>query len=128
VRHAFILDYTRFEWVHLHPRIFLRLRPTAALLEAYYPEFVGGATCVNAPPLFVHLWAVVSPWLSPGVRERVSTADAEHTPDALKRIAPPHALPCAYGGTCAAPPDDVCAALGVEACAMRAAGYDEIAE
>ena len=37
VRHAFIGDYDGLAWHHLNPRIFFRLRPVAAILDAYYP-------------------------------------------------------------------------------------------
>lgn len=60
MRQAILLDYEGLAWQHLNPRIFFRLRPQVALLDAYYPEFVGTATCINAPALFVHLWAIVS--------------------------------------------------------------------
>ena len=47
---------------------FFRIKPQFELLQLYYPEFVGSAACINVPPLFVHLWRVLSPWMSPSIR------------------------------------------------------------
>ena len=161
VRQAIVLDYEGLAWQHLNPRIFFRLRPQVALLDTYYPEFVGSATCINVPGLFVHLWAIVrraahrvpriarrgraaphaatghffaaprrphraappaparlprravrwlndrarmlgqmAPWLSPTVRQRVTTVSQEHTRSVLSQLAPYASLPKVYGGTC----------------------------
>ena len=85
------------------------------VLDAYYPEFIGTAHCLNAPALFVHLWSIVSPWLSAPVRLRVSTVDAEHTPATIARVAALDDLPRIYGGSCDRMPHDVQAALGLDA-------------
>ena len=119
VRHALVLDYANLGWRHLNPAIFFRLRPVMDHLNLYYPEFVGSATLINTPALFVHLWAIVSPWISEGVRMRVQTADPEHTPAALAKLAPPSSLPQLYGGTCDELPNEVRARLGYERSSIR---------
>ena len=86
VRHAFLLDYEGMGWRHLNPSIFFRLRPIVASLNAHYPEFIGSATLINTPPLFVHLWAIVSPWLSPAVRKRVTTVEPHMTLAAVSKL------------------------------------------
>jgi len=112
VRQAFVFDYEALRWVHLSPRIFRRLYPHLKSLEAYYPEQVGSVLCVHASPLFVHLWGVLAPWLSPALRQRISIVSSEHTRAALMGVAPPSNLPTAFGGTCATLPEDVCQLVG----------------
>ena len=56
---------------------------------------------------------------------RVATVDAEHTAEAISRIAPRAALPRSYGGTCDALPADVRAALGIDGSLAQLRGiYD----
>jgi len=114
VRNAVVLDYHGLAWRHLHPDIFFRLRPQVRDLNLYYPEFVGSATCLNVPDLFVHLYSVISPWLSEGLRKRMTTADIEQTRDVLAKLAPPSSLPGPYGGTCKTMPADVRQLLGLD--------------
>ena len=89
------------------------------VLQAYYPEFVGEALCINVPPLFVHLWRVLSAWLSPAMRRLVAICDAERTPPAIAKLAPPASLPRVYGGECAPMPPDVRVALGLDGLSAR---------
>ena len=128
VRHAFLLDYAGLSWKHLNPRIFFRLRPEIAILDAYYPEFVGTATCINAPNIFVHLWSIVSPWLSEATRARVTTVDQKHTRGVLQKLAATSSLPRLYGGAHDALPADVKTSLGVDDMLARLRGlYDTAA-
>jgi hypothetical protein len=89
------------------------------MLNAHYAEFVGSASCVNAPNLFVHLWAIVSPWLSKEMRSLTTAIDADETPAAVARLAPPSSLPRRYGGACAEMPADVRESLGLDASSAR---------
>ena len=73
----------------------------------------------------MHLWAIVSPWLSESVRRRVTTVDAEHTRELVSKLAPASSLPQAYGGTCEELPAEVAATLGIEGHLTRLRGiYD----
>ena len=126
MRHAFLFDYEGLGWRHLNPSIFFRLRPIVASLNAYYPEFIGSATLINTPPLFVHLWAIVSPWLSPAVRKRVTTVEPGMTLVAVSKLVPPSSLPKLYGGTCEEVPSEVRHALGLDETTARLRGiYDD---
>ena len=42
------------------------------ILQYYYPESLSKLIIVNAPWVFRMLWAIVSPWIHPLTRERVS--------------------------------------------------------
>ena len=64
--------------------------------------------------LFVHLWAIVSPWLSLSVRKLVSTADVDQSLAVLKKLAPPSVLPRLYGGSCSLLPTDAQLAIGMD--------------
>ena len=123
VNQEVILDYEGLGWHHLNPRIFFRLSKQLKIPDAYYPEFIGSALCVNAPSHFIHLWGMVSPLLSQRLRSRVTTVPLPHTAhrgtprapphpphaafliwqvpiddsaDAIKKLAPPASLPRAY--------------------------------
>ena len=75
--------------------------------------------------LFSSLWAIVSPWLSEGMRKRIVIVDAEKTKDAVLQLAPPASLPRIYGGTCDTLPEDVKAAIGIDGNEARLRGmYD----
>lgn len=100
----------------------LPCRPLIANLQTYYPELVGSATLINTPSLFVHLWGIISPWLSPSVRQRVSTVDPKGVSDILARLVPPSNLPRIFGGQCAEVPEDVRRALGLDARTCRLRG------
>ena len=114
MRQAVIFDYQELCWAHLSPSVIRRLSAPLSLPDAHYPELVGSVACVHASPLFVHLWGLLSPWLSEGLRSRVSILSTEQTRTALMRTAMPSHLPTAYGGTCNVMPPDVRGALGVD--------------
>lgn len=100
------------------PRI-PRTPPPAHLTAApapssHYPELLGSATCINAPPLYTKLWTWVSPLLSRTLQKRVTTVDADGSREAITRLATLGSVPKAYGGTCVVMPPDVHAALGTD--------------
>ena len=55
-----VLDYEGLSVVHLNPLIYFRLQAATKIQDAYYPELLAGALCMNTPKLFLSVWNIVS--------------------------------------------------------------------
>ena len=52
-------------------------RAIAELDQKYYPERLGKLFVVNAPFMFVKIWALAKKWLDPGMLEKVHICDKD---------------------------------------------------
>lgn len=52
-------------------------RAIAELDQKYYPERLGKLFVVNAPFMFVKIWALAKKWLDPGMLKKVHICDKD---------------------------------------------------
>lgn len=77
-------------------------KETIRIDSSYYPETLGHFYIINAPWIFMPLWALIKPWLDPVTRDKFTVLGGSYQAALLKHI-DPASLPVEYGGTCACP-------------------------
>lgn len=70
------------------------------LSDLYYPELIGHAQIINAPPVIYWAWRMVRHMLSRAMQARVSITDRASSPRGLVALAPLEHLPSCWGGAC----------------------------
>lgn len=62
------------------------------ILQTQYPEILGVAYVVNAPWIFNACWSVISMWLDPVTKAKVSFVDETHIREIMSGSEIPHYL------------------------------------
>ncbi|PKK66225.1 hypothetical protein RhiirC2_664391, partial [Rhizophagus irregularis] len=87
-------------WVFiLHLPSLTLYRAIAELDQKYYPERLGKLFVVNAPFIFVKIWALAKKWLDPGMLKKVHICDKDFKKVLLEHIDAEN-IPSFLGGTC----------------------------
>ncbi|GES75828.1 phosphatidylinositol/phosphatidylcholine transfer protein SFH2 isoform X1 [Rhizophagus clarus] len=74
-------------------------RTIAELDQKYYPERLANLFVVNAPFVFVKIWALAKKWLDPGMLKKVHICDKDFKKVLLEHIDAEN-IPSFLGGTC----------------------------
>ncbi|CAJ0871939.1 12446_t:CDS:2 [Entrophospora sp. SA101] len=86
-----------FHQLHM-PALYL-YRTIAEIDQSYYPERLGRLFVVNAPFMFVKIWALVKKWLDPGMLKKVHICGKDFKNILLEHIDEKN-LPAFLGGKC----------------------------
>ncbi|CAB5374709.1 unnamed protein product [Rhizophagus irregularis] len=86
-------------YIELHLPSLTLYRAIAELDQKYYPERLGKLFVVNAPFIFVKIWALAKKWLDPGMLKKVHICDKDFKKVLLEHIDAEN-IPSFLGGTC----------------------------
>ena len=73
------------------------LKATMKVMQAHYPERQRKLFVVNAPSWFTSCWSLISPWIDPATKTKISILGTDFHAELFKVIAPEN-VPLEFGG------------------------------
>lgn len=74
------------------------LKALTDLDKVYYPELLGKMLIINAPTVFSAIWAIVSPFLDPRTRDKITVCGSNYFDQLVELMGSSERVPVEYGG------------------------------
>jgi len=109
-KHVAVVDLNGFGWKHMSTKFYGNIKKMMHIDGNYYPETLEKLIFINSSFMFRSLWAIVSPWVHPLTKARISLIgyDKKAILDALGEYIDIDQIPEYLGGQNKTPMTGIC--------------------